>query len=214
MELIRPFVVNPVRYAPFHTPDNHFVLPVPHDFQHPYTHRTPQGLYPPYRNADGMVSEHEHFGQPLCILQPSASLYAKLVYFSRLEAAPFPIPTDRPEDRAAAHALGLHEPEPTREDFRIFNTHKGAAVVARRPWDWFEKLSGEERRRESDDTWSAALTSLSAQQDLAWNRMCFCHNPRLDPVEKGVVYAPGSIAGQWMGRLLVRGALCGTRPSV
>lgn len=204
MEIIRPYVVNPVRYAPFHAPDNHFILPVPLDFQQPYTHNTPQGFYPPYRRARSFVMEHEHFGQRLRILQPSASLFAKLIYFARLEAIRFPLPTDLPEDRAAADALGMHEPGPTREDFQVFNEHKGAPLVPKNPWDWFQKLSVEELQRENNTTWTSSLRSLSSQFDLDWNRMCFCYNPRVDPKEKGVVYSPGSITGQWLGRLLVR----------
>ena len=72
MELVRPYVVLPLRYPSFHAPDNHFEFPLQRSLltQLPYTHMTPHGFYPPYRLPNQLATVHMHYNLRLDIAVP------------------------------------------------------------------------------------------------------------------------------------------------
>jgi hypothetical protein len=205
MELVRPYVVLPLRYPSFHAPDNHFEFPLPPELQEhlPYTHMTPHGFYPPYRIPDSSDLSHMHYNLRLEIAVPPITIAAKLLYFARSEATPFEFPPGLPVDRAAATAAGFVHPMPTQEDYRKFNEHKGAQVLERSDWDWRSKLSEEDGELEDDGVWRKGLKAKSARWDNDWQRWCYCFDPWNVPDLKGVVYTYGSLNGDWYGRMLV-----------
>ena len=205
MELVRPYVVLPLRYPSFHAPDNHFDFPLPQDMRErlPYTHLTPHGFYPPYRKPETLAITHLHYNVRLEISVPPITIAAKLLYFARSEATPFDFPTNLPVDRAAAIAAGYLQPMPTQADYRQFNEHKGAKVLERGDWDWRSKMDEEEGKLEDDGVWRKGLKAKSARWDNDWQRWCYCFDPWQTPDLKGVVYTYGSLNGDWMGRMLV-----------
>lgn len=206
MELVRPYVVAPFRYPPFHAPDNHFYLPLSeeHGEEIPYMLTTPHGLYPPYRRPEVTHSTVVHYGIELRIAPPLISASAKLIYFSRTEAVQYPIPDTIPVNREAAIALGNHHVGPTQEDFQFFNSHKAARLMDRGDWDWRSKLSDEDGKLEDDGVWRKSLKSKSSKLDNDWNRWRYCFDLWHDSNAKGVVYTFGCMNGSWAGRMLVR----------
>ena len=147
MELVRPYVVLPIRYPAFWQPDCHFEFPIP-DGRPLYHAITPHGFYPPYRNPDQLGRQRLHFGLPIRVSVPPISIAAKLLYFSRSEATPFNIPTALPANREEAIARGITQPMPTQEDYRRFNQHKAAAPPEPASWDWYALLNVAEAREE------------------------------------------------------------------
>lgn len=202
MEIVRPYVVLPLRYPSFHAPDNHFDFPLRLSLlQHlPYTHMTPHGFYPPYRLPHVQVSHHIRYGLPIEIGAPPITLAAKLIYFARSEATPFTIPTNIRATRAEGPQ---GDPSPTQEDYRKFNEHKAAKSLERGNWDWRNEIDEEEGKLEDDGVWRKGLKAMSARWDNDWHRWSYCWDPWHVSDLKGVVYTYGSLNGVWLGRMLV-----------
>ncbi|KAI0095185.1 hypothetical protein BDY19DRAFT_902185 [Irpex rosettiformis] len=81
MELVRPYVVLPLRYPSFHVPDNHFEIPLPpsmRDRPH-YTHITPHGFYPPYRKPENLLVISPHYNIRIEFSIPPITIAAKLL---------------------------------------------------------------------------------------------------------------------------------------
>ena len=206
MELVRPYIVLPLRYPSFHAPDNHFKFPLPRSLlaQLLYTHMTPHGFYPLHCVPHTLASVHIHYNLRLNIAVSLITLAAKLLYFARSEATPFEFPPNLPVDRADALSQGYTHPMPTQSDYRQFNEHKGARVLEKGDWDWRAQLDGEEARLEDDGVWRKGLKAKSARWDNDWHRWCYCFDPWNVPELKGVVYTYGCLNGDWLGRMLVR----------
>lgn len=177
MELVRPYVVLPVRYPIYHVPDCHFKLPMSGPVIH--VANTPHGLYPPYRDPGRLQHTIAHFGVEFKVAAPLVATAARLLYFARSEATPFHIPDALHVNRDAAYEAGITTVIPTQEDYIRFNQHKAAAVVPK------GKLA----------------TSTSWDED--WQRIRYCYNPWAIPPRKGSTYVYGSLDGTWMGRMLV-----------
>lgn len=188
MEIIRPYVVAPFKYSPFHAPDVYFNLPLHAGFLNdpPFIVRTPHGSYPRYPKDEELV-EHVHHGIGLKLRPPLIAIYAGLLYFARSEAVTYQIPTHFPADRDTAHAYGLYDVGPTQDDFARFNAHKGACVVPKGSWSLPDGM---------------AAPSLSWDND--WNRMRHCNDPCSSLSPRRTVYTYGSLSGDWLGRMLVR----------
>lgn len=184
MELVRPYVVNHVRYPVYHVPDNHYNVPIDRMYmrQFPFTVSTAHGPYPPYRDAPTVTVKRTHFSLQLSLMPPSISLAARLLYFSRSEATPI-VPQDNvPEDRAAALAMGQNWVRPTRVDLREFNAHRAAHPPMLAPPD--------------------AGTLLSLQHDNCLHRLMYCRSPF--SLSTLAPYTLGSLTGDFAGRMLVR----------
>lgn len=187
MELVRPYVVMPIRYPTFHVPDYVFSFPVRVPVANALSlglTQTPHGYYPPYRPTSTVRTELHHYHARLHIARPPLALAARLLYFARSEATPFHIPPALPRDREEALARGITQPMPTQADYMRFNEHKAASV--------FPKGKNADSSR-----WD---------EDLA--RMVFCADPFYVSPSKTRVYRLGQIEGDWMGRMLVRLPLC------
>lgn len=203
MELVRPYVVLPIRYPAFWQPDYHFEFPIPGG--RPLYHAiTPHGFYPPYRNPDQLRRKQQHHGLRLRASVPPISIAAKLLYFSRSEATPFHIPPTLPANREEALARGISQTMPTQEDYRRFNAHKAAAPVKPASWDWYSLLDDEGARQEDEGVWKKMLKSKSAKWDHDWYRMFYCYDPWRATEIKSLPYIKGSLDGDWVGRMLVR----------
>lgn len=202
MDLIRPYVALPVRYAPFYQPDNHLDFPIPEGRPMPYS-RTAHGAYPVYRLPMSFATRHLRYNIPIDIALPPISIAAKLIYFSRAEVDYYPIPQFLPPDRGAALAQGINHVVPTQEDYVVFNDRKGARMLPKNDIDWWRKLSEAERTLEDDSIWRPSLKSPSAKWENDWNRGCFSWDPWASPTQRHVLYTPGLIVGDWMGRMLV-----------
>ncbi|GJE97849.1 hypothetical protein PsYK624_140710 [Phanerochaete sordida] len=189
MEITRPYVIAPFKYASFHAPDIHFRLPLPANaLAHPTALlQTPHGPYPPYPRSNVRV-EHVHYGMHIKIRPPLAATYASLLYFARSEAIAYRIPQNIPANREAAHAVGIHGVYATQEDYKHFNAHKAASVVPKGSW---HRLAGE------------SPASLAWDNDL--NRMRFCADPFVPRVPGRSVFTYGSLSGSWFGRMLMSG---------
>ncbi|EKM61870.1 uncharacterized protein PHACADRAFT_248766 [Phanerochaete carnosa HHB-10118-sp] len=186
MEITRPYVIAPFRFSPFHAPDYFFHLPplVGSLADPPAILRTPHGPYPRHPRHEELA-EHVHYGISLRMRPPLIAIYAGLLYFARSEAVTYRIPTEFPADRAAAHARGIHGVGPTQEDFQKFNAHKGACVVPKGSWHLPE---------------GQPAPSMAWEDD--WNRMRHCLNPYVGRSPRRAVYTYGSLAGNWLGRML------------
>ena len=184
MELVRPYVVNHVRYPVYHVPDNHYNVPIDRMYmgQFPFTASTAHGPYPPYRDAHTVTVKRTHFSLQLALMPPPISLAARLLYFSRSEATPI-VPQDNvPEDRAQALALGQNWVRPTRVDLLEFNAQRAARPPLLVPPD--------------------TDSLLSFQHDNCLHRLMHCRDPF-----SGTTLAPytlGSLTGDFSGRMLVR----------
>ena len=179
MELVRPYVVLPVRYPIYHAPDCHMSFPITKSFVPAL--QPPHGVYPPYRSAELLEVKLEHFGVKLSVGAPLVTVAARLLYFSRSEATPYHIPDTLPVDRDAAYEQNMLQVIPTQQDYIRFNEHKAAAVVPK-------------GRRADSSKW-----------DEDWERIRWCWNPQVAFPLKGSTYAHGSLEGDWMGRMLVSG---------
>ena len=178
MELVRPYVVLPVRYPIWHLPDCHYDLPMTVDPHHSAS--TPHGLFPPYRDPRVIQIHIIHFGFEFVLMAPLVAIAARLLYFARSEATPFNIPDTLPVNRDAALAQNITGIMPTQEDYIRFNQHKAAAVV------------------------HSGRFATSTDWDEDWQRMRWCHDPWAVSPLKGRPYVHGSLAGTWVGRMLVR----------
>lgn len=192
MDLVRPYVVNPVRYPVFHVPDAHFNVPIDRMYmgQFPFTVATAHGPYPPYRDEHTVVVKRTHFTIQHTLMPPLISLSARLVYFSRSEATPVVPQDDVPENRQHAIALGQNWVRPTRVDLNEFNEQRAAKPPPLGPWD----LS-DQHPKNIDEL-------LSLQFDSDFQRLVDCTNPfSCSPMAP---YVLGSMTGDYAGRMLVR----------
>lgn len=161
----------PITYAPFSqfSPEREASLP-------PTTQgfTTAHGPYPPPPPPAPSYTI-PHFGVPTTFAPPPAALAARLLYFSRRELTPFPIPSHLPIDRAHAPA---HEVGPTQADIAEFNLHKSTALPP-------------------------LASPASARWDPDYARSLLC-TPGSIPRHVGVkVYQPGTMNGLWHGRMLI-----------
>ncbi|GJE89645.1 hypothetical protein PsYK624_057490 [Phanerochaete sordida] len=202
MELVRPYVVLPVRYPAFWQPDYHFEFPIP-DGRPAYRAIGPHGYYPTYRHPDHLGLLHKHRGLRFRASVPPISLAAKLIYFARSEAMPFHIPTALPATREAAIELGFTDIRPTQEDYLRFNQHKAAAPIKPASFEWYGELNEEEARQENEGVWKRTLRSKSAKWDLDWYRMLYCFDPWYVSDIKPLPYMKGMLDGDWEGRMLL-----------
>lgn len=203
MELVRPYVVLPVRYPAFWQPDYHFTFPIPDD-RIVYRFITPHGYYPTYRNPEHLGRVHHHLGVRFRASVPPISIAAKLLYFARSEATPFHIPTTLPATREQALEQGFTDIRPTQEDYLRFNRHKAAAPIEPASWDWHDSLNDEEARLEDEGVWRKSLRSNSSKWDLDWYRMLYCFDPWYVSDIRPMPYIKGAFEGDWEGRMLVR----------
>lgn len=175
MELVRPYVVQPVRYPIYHAPDCHMSFPITR--QVAPTLQTPHGYYPPYRNPELLEVQVEHFGQKLSIGMPLITVAARLLYFSRSEATPYHIPDTLPVDREAAYEQNILQVMPTQQDYIRFNQHKAAAVASR------------------------GRFANSSKWDKDWERIRWCWNPHVTFPLRGSTYTYGSLEGEEYAQL-------------
>ena len=184
MELVRPFVVNPVRYPVFHVPDNHYHVPIDRMYmgQFPFSVSTAHGPYPPYRDVHTVALTRTHFSVNVPLMAPPISIAARLLYFSRSEATPIAVAPGVPDSRQAALQNGQDWVLPTRIDIDEFN----AQEAARPPWPSHDEFD----------------VIPSIQFDDCFQRLTDCRDPfsgaRLAP------YTIGSLTGDFSGRMLVR----------
>ena len=196
MDLVRPFVINPVRYNPFHAAASLFTFPVPINHVLPPSTITPHGLIPA-RHAGtvvphpDMASLHRtHYGRAVCIAVPLASVAAKLIYLTRSEMSPVGIPDEWPETRAEA---GDEFVRPCKEDLREFNAHRAARPLEHGAWERGEDYG----RREN------GFASLSQRFDDDWVRWTGCFDMRLNGPTR-MPYTLGTLTSTFFGRTMVR----------
>ncbi|KAF9011371.1 hypothetical protein BDQ17DRAFT_1346082 [Cyathus striatus] len=208
VSLLLPFVLVPYRYASSHAPPAHYTLPIssqPDTVSLPGSMPTHHGPYPIYPNA--VVLPH-HFGSVPDISLPLITTAAKLVYFSRREVVPFGIPPHLPENREEALQRGVEGP--TKEDMREVNGYMGARMGDRVVWNW--DLGNREVHEAPLSLIPSSTSRLppppedySTLFDADWwrHRLCgdaYLPRPKILP---GYTYTPGSLSGQWQGRLLI-----------
>ncbi|KAI0320061.1 hypothetical protein OF83DRAFT_1053867 [Amylostereum chailletii] len=204
INLILPFMTLAFRYPFAYAPDNHFLLPLPDDWQADElaTVRSVHGNYPHYRSPppEGEYTRF-HFGQRVLLRAPPIASAAKLLYFSHREAVPLVVPSNLPVDRAAAIAQG-HAGQ-TQADIHEVNAHRSAKLLPATSWDFLAELSPEQFVIETQGICTPGLVSPSVCFDNDWERISNCFNPWAQPELKGVVYKPGIMNGLWQGRHLV-----------
>ncbi|THH19371.1 hypothetical protein EW146_g1793 [Bondarzewia mesenterica] len=204
ISLVLPYIVMAFKYHSFQAPDNHFLLPLPEEWERDnlYSLHTAHGYYPLYRDASRTRFTRVHYGQIIHVCAPSITAAAKLLYFARREAMPLGIPPNMPVNRADAIARGITRGQ-TQEDIIEVNSHRGAKFLPPTDWGWKEKLTPEELTLEEMGIWTRSLKAASAAWDNDWERVAYCWDPWSQPELKGVLYTYGSLDGLWQGRMLV-----------
>lgn len=204
MDLLRPFAIAPLQYPTFFAPDNHFDFPIYEGLRDggDLAQGTALPLYPLYRDPSMITERVIHYGRAVSIMAPILGLGAKMVFLMLAEAVPYEPPSVLPIDRA--HADPADGVIPTQADFVEWAAVRGVQLYPAGEWDWFDRLSPEQRRLESDNAWRKELRSISSKFDNDWNRLTGCYDPYRDLTLKGVVYTFGSIVGMFAGRMQVR----------
>ncbi|KAJ3557680.1 hypothetical protein NM688_g1340 [Phlebia brevispora] len=198
MDLVRPYVVNMVRYPVFHIPDNHFFVPIDRMYmgQFPFTVATAHGPYPPYRDAETVVVRRNHFSIDFAMMPPLIGLAARLLYFARSEATPV-VPTEgTADDRTHALALGRDWVHPTRADLTEFNglgSAKAPHLGLRNPQSPLDP---------------STFDLLSLNFESCFQRLLDC----IDPFWANLTapFELGSLTGDFGGRMLIPDTLQAT----
>ncbi|KZS93028.1 hypothetical protein SISNIDRAFT_97151 [Sistotremastrum niveocremeum HHB9708] len=198
--LLSPFLFAPFKYANAFIPDAHYELPLrptQPSFSLPFSFRSTHGLYPVYRPQviypDGLTTARHipdpptiiHFGCKLYLTPPILAHAAQLLSFVRWEFRGARPSSEAPPTRAYRDANGLHGA--TVEDFDHFNT------ISRTPFNPIVSLT------------TGIDESASKRFDVDWQRLNECGNLFDEPATKHFAHVPGSLSGQWAGRLLVPG---------
>ncbi|KAF8481802.1 hypothetical protein DFH94DRAFT_408329 [Russula ochroleuca] len=201
---ILPYVVMAFKYISYFAPDDHFVLPLPEEWEHNdlVSIQTAHGDYPMLPPRGDATIEVLHFDRTIRFRTPPITTAAKLIYFSRREVTPLQTPPDLPVDRPAALAQGISWGQ-TQADIIEVNAHSSAQFVPASDWNWKSTLTPEQRQIEEDGVWRRDLLSPSAAWDNDWERSTACWDPWAQVDLKGTVYTFGSMDGLWQGRLLI-----------
>ncbi|KIK59375.1 hypothetical protein GYMLUDRAFT_245443 [Collybiopsis luxurians FD-317 M1] len=103
IELVLPFLTVPFRYPGAFAPANHFRLPFNASSSPSFSFSEPtvtaHGPYPIYIHPSSHTWNLPHFDRWTSLSTPLAADAAKLVYFSRRETMPFPVPEAFPRNR-------------------------------------------------------------------------------------------------------------------
>jgi hypothetical protein len=143
-----------------------------------------------------------HFGHVVELGWPLIAVAAKLIYFSRREVIPFGIPPHLLPNRAHAIDIGRHDVGPTQADVVEFNSFQDTKLPPPSKWNWNDDLTEEELDLVDRGLFCAELKCPSSKWDDDWKRWSGC----MDPMSYGgeTMYTPGTLAGLWQGRMLVR----------
>lgn len=182
-------------------PDNHFTVPLVEEEEPSFPHSliTAHGPWPLYRHPADIEQRPVHFNSARSLSPPLLSTAARLLFFSRREVTPMGIPPNLPVDRAAAGDAII----PTQADVREVNAATHAALPYRAPPGWAHGLSGTDWYMEMRGVMDGLVRAPSARWDQDFARL-FAFDPWDSPIIRGVAYNPGSMAGTWAGRMLVR----------
>ncbi|KAF9461899.1 hypothetical protein BDZ94DRAFT_1322969 [Collybia nuda] len=234
IQLLLPFVFISLRYASSEAPPHFFTLPFPSSTHPnlPQSITSAHGPYPVYPSAQRDFSQIHYATRPV-FSPPLAAPAAKLLYFSRRELRPLPIPPHFAQNRAELHARGNFEIGPTVEDMHELNWSWTARLPTEKPTDapdsceeWGSLVPPPITRAESaaseelgvfggsqdpKSRWYGKAPPVerkggkSRSWDADWWRLRLCGNPlRANPsVRYGRVYEPGCMDGLWVGRMLV-----------
>ncbi|KAF7796201.1 hypothetical protein EIP86_007375 [Pleurotus ostreatoroseus] len=186
-ELVRPFVINMVRYPVFHVPDNHFLVPIDNIYMgaFPFTVNTAHGPYPPYRDAEMVVTQRIHYSSEITLMPPLISIAARLLYFGRSEAFSVVAGAHVPANRQEAQALGHDWVHPTRVDWDEFNAVNAARAPARGLLDPAAELN------------PTAMELHSIHFDSCFQRLIDCTDPFW--VNLTAPYEFGTLTGDFSG---------------
>lgn len=206
--LIRPYLLTATRYPNAHAPDNHFTFPISRILleENEWTFPTPHGFWPLYRQPRLSKVSLRHFGVQIILSAPLIALGAKLLHIAFFDALPVP-PVPLARDRASAIAAGQTFIGPTLADYEEANARRSAQLAKKGSWHWRddpnEVKDEEQGKMEDASVYMRGLKAASAQWDLDWIRWTECINPWAELRVRPVTYFPGSLTGEWQGRIFV-----------